>query len=481
MKQNFLPNTTQNSLPKYSYQLDQAQDSYGNNHFLLEIQFNGSISSGGSLNFAFGSSLKTTIPVPETPKPTQPAPAEIKTTFAAVTGGTVGAALTVGATSALWSIISFQQFMSYFVFMNFPLPEHVVYFLTMFDTSSMESLPNPLESMTSRFSELWNSLVNNDDPRYQLPKKFKEFERPTLFILNAGSTFLINMILVILPYFFDFLRKFRDLGNQKFMIDIHSNLKWNIPIRVFLESGILLTFGILVQLRKMSFENVPYAISSFCAAIAFGYMYFMINYIFKTLINFKPEDLKDPHIEMSIGTLFEGLVFKKENAPAKYYYLLVLLRGMLLIFMIVFLDHFPIVQVAAMASFNVFFVFYVWKYIQFEYRYVTWTSRIKEVLIMMAEFLFMTLISDYNTENFRNIIGWIIIFMLGLTLTMELLFAFYLQILAVRMYSRRVRDLMKKFREYCKERKQKKKKQQVKVHGIPTLGDTSRKMIFIKT
>ncbi len=446
LKQFLLPTqNSKNQFPPFSFQVNQAQDAAGK-YFLLEIQFERAIPSDADMSFALDS-LQTDFQVPKTPEQTQSAAQEVKTTFAAVTGSTVGAGLTLGATAALWSIISFQQFVGYFIYLNIQLPPHLTYFLTMFDDVSLEILPNPLASITDRLAELWDSLVNNTDPKYQLPHKFKEFDTPTLFVINSGSTFFVCIILLLVPFLFDLLRKFKRIGNIKFVQNLHSNLRWNIPIRIFLESGIPLTFALLIQMRKISYSNVPYGISTITASLAFIYLGMMINYISQTLRDFKYEDLKNPSIENSIGTLFEGLVLKKEKPSGKYYYLLILFRGMLLVSVDVLADQYPIVQTTKMAIFNVFFVYFVWAIIKFESRYLNWTNRIKEVLILISEILFMTLCYQQN-EKYRNIVGWLIISMLGLTLAMELLFGFYLQILAVR-------DFVKRIREHCRKKKRK--------------------------
>ena len=466
---------SKNQFPTFSYQINQTSD-FNGEYFLLEIQFKQAVSSDSNLNFAIGS-LRTGLQIPKTSDTTQStADTEVKATFAAVTGSTLSAGLTIGATAALWSLISFQQFISYFIYLNIQLPSHLLYFLTMFDNVNLEILPNPLASLTDHLAELWDSLVNNADPKYQLPNKFAEFDTPTLFVINAGSTFFVCMLLFILPYLFDFLRKYRDLGNLKFMKNTHSGLRWNIPIRVFLESGIPLTFAFFIQMRKISYSNIPYAISTITAGLAFGYICFMINYISQTLRKFKHEDLKDSRVEESIGTLFEGLLLKKEKPSGKYYYLFILFRGMLLVFMGVFVDHLPLVQTTIMALFNLCFVYYVCVVIEFQSRYLTWTNRIKEVLILLVELLFMALSSKNTTEEWRNLAGWVIICMLGVTLAMELLFGFYLQVLAARDFAKMMRELVKRMRENCKKRKQ-------RIDKEPAIQneETSRNILTIET
>ena len=337
----------------------------------------------------------------------------------------------------------------------------------MFDDVNLEIIPNPLASITDRLAELWDSLVNNADKKYQLPNKFTEFDTPTLFIINSGSTFFVCLIILLVPFLFDLLRKFKRIQSIKFVQNLHSSLRWNIPIRVFLESGIPLTFALLIQMRKISYSNVPYGISTVTASLAFIYLVIMINYISQTLRDFKYEDLKNPSVENSIGTLFEGIVLKKDKPSGKYYYLLVLFRGMLLVSVDVLADEFPIVQTTIMMIFNVFFVYFVWTIIKFESRYLNWTNRIKEVLILVVEIFFMTLCYVQN-EKYRNVVGWLITSMLGLTMVMELLFGFYLQALAVRDFVKRIREFFRK------------KKKKLVIAPVKT-EETSRSFTIVET
>ncbi len=163
----------------------------------------------------------------------------------------------------------------------------------MFDDVNLEIIPNPLASITDHLAELWDSLVNNTDPKYQLPNKFEEFETPTLFVVNAGSAFFVCIVLLLAPYLFDLLRKFKPLGKIKFIQNLHSSLRWNIPIRIFLESGIPLTFALLIQIRKISYSNVPYGISTITASLAFFYPRMLGNYVFQILSDFNSEYWKN--------------------------------------------------------------------------------------------------------------------------------------------------------------------------------------------
>ncbi|RYE39185.1 MAG: hypothetical protein EOP48_26085, partial [Sphingobacteriales bacterium] len=354
----------------------------------------------------------------------------LQSAITAVNGGILIAGLIVGSTAGAWSILSFQQFIGYFGYINILFPRHLDQFFAVFLSEGLEQfIPNPFEKLINIISEIWDSAIESPE-KYQLPHKFTTLDTPTFFVPNSGSTFFSCIVFMILPYFFDLLRKFKIFRNIKILINIHSNLKWNIPIRLFLESGIPLLFDTLIQMRKISYANVPCAISSALASLALIYILLMLQSVFQILLELDNKNIKDENFENSVGTLYEGLKMKKYQSFSKFYYFIILLRGMLLAFLNIFVDNFPIIQVTSLIVFNVLLVGYVWKFIEFESRYLTWTSRVKEVLIFMAE-VFIIALYDQDQE-YRDIVAWIIIMILGSVFIMDLFYALYLQGLTVK-------------------------------------------------
>ena len=304
--------------------------------------------------------LKTTLQVPGTQDDDSTLLDTLKTALLVFNGGVLASSLFLRSTAAAWSLIGFQQFIGYFAYINIAYPSHLDTFLQLFLSDYMDLLPNYFQRLTEIISEAWDSAVNPNDllEEYQLPHKFKELETPTLFIVNAGSIFSSCLIVIILPCFLDCLRKFKYLRKLKALAAIHSSLRWNIPLRIFLESGAPLVFAVFIQIRKTTFTNIPYAISTTTAILALVYFCFMLLFLFKTLLRLKKRNFKNPNVENSVGTLYEGLRMNKYRAWRKYYYLIFLLRGILLVSVDAFLDSTPWLQVGSLIAFNVFFACY---------------------------------------------------------------------------------------------------------------------------
>lgn len=434
--------------PDFGFQiLKTSHDSTGK-YFLIKLNFTSPILEENKLNFTL-SYLSTAPKVPKTPEKAPTSPTSLKTIIRIINTGTLLSGLYLGSTAGFWSLICLQQFIGYFAYTNIIYPHHLNTFLIIFVSTNLEFLPNPLESLMNRLSDEYDSVVDQKEQQelYQLPYKFEALETPTLFIINAGCTFFLCLIFFLIPYILGQLRKLEKLKGLKFLQNLHSGFKWNAVIRIFLESGIPIAFAIFIQIRKVSYNNIPFALSTFCATIALIYLCWMLHYVYHTLIKIKFEEMKNPNIEKSVGTLYEGLVLNKDKPSQKYYYVIVLARGMLLVGVNVFIDEIPLLQIIVMALFNIFFAYYVCKKIEFESRYLTLANQIGEVFILIGEILIATLCPRSLTGEFEKLIGWLIIVLFSSVLIAQFAYGIYLQILALKDLVKKARDLLEKRRQ----------------------------------
>ena len=128
-----------------------------------------------------------------------------------------------------------------------------------------------------------------------------------------------------------------------------------------------------------------------------------------------------------------------------------------------------------MIIFNLLFAYYNIKVIEFESCYLTIANRIKEILILAAEIFMMLLCRKSLTDEFKDVIGWIVVVMLASILVMELGYGFYLQAIALK-------NGIKRLKNYCKKRKQKRAVQQEKEKEDPRIPtESSANMLTIET
>ena len=76
-----------------------------------------------------------------------------KLTITAYLGATFPGTILLHVTSALWSFVSFQQFVSYFVFINMAFPFQVNLFFSFTQPQVWDFVPNPLLSLTRKISQ----------------------------------------------------------------------------------------------------------------------------------------------------------------------------------------------------------------------------------------------------------------------------------------------------------------------------------------
>ena len=124
----------------------------------------------------------------------------VTTTVSGVIGASFIGTLALGATPSLWSIINFQQFVGYFIFLNIEYPYQVEIFLKMLQSSVWDNLPNPAASLMETLYE--NFLGNGVDSDLLPPKKFVKYEMTSFFIGNGG---LINSFHKYFPKIIAFL------------------------------------------------------------------------------------------------------------------------------------------------------------------------------------------------------------------------------------------------------------------------------------
>jgi len=114
-----------------------------------------------------------------------------------IIGGSIIGTIALGASATIWGLVSFQQFIGYFIYINVHYPSQVEVFLSMLQISLWDILPNPLSIITEPL--LGSFLENNKigTSKFQPPQKFVKYGETSFFIENGGSIILTNIILLI--------------------------------------------------------------------------------------------------------------------------------------------------------------------------------------------------------------------------------------------------------------------------------------------
>ena len=287
VKSSLIPTSeAKKNFPKFSF-----ETSYTSPHtYRVRVTFDDSVLQSANLDITL-SHLSGFLAVPKTIAPSnlakdlEKAAPVVTTTITTTMGTSFGATLAMGASTAMWSMLSFQQFIGYFIYLNIDYPPQLETFLSFFSFTDWDFLPNPIASLTESWKEdlsLDESSLEGES-RYQLPLKFVKYEVLPFFIDNGGSLITINLLILIAPFLLHHLRRIKVLKIDRLLWKTEMNLRWNGIFRAFLENSIPLLFATLIQLKKASFDNIYVALSTFLAMIAFSYLTIMLHFVWDTL------------------------------------------------------------------------------------------------------------------------------------------------------------------------------------------------------
>jgi len=459
---------TVGSVESFSFQVTKI----GANNYLINLILDESVLKATSLDVKL-SYLAGSLEVPKKfiPDSTLQAISEAipaaKAAVAGIMGGSLVGTIALGATASLWSIASFQQFVGYFLFINIEYPFQTELFSSLLQISPWDSLPNPLLSLTRSLGE---SIVEEDKVSitpYDPPEKFLDYDWTSFFIENGGTTIALNCFLLILLAFILYLKKLEKLKKNFIMIKMKVFLKWNFIGRTFLESAIPLSLAVFLQIRVMIFKN-PYVILCFCFAFFSAmFIFVMILFFAKSLFHRDNEHLNQKHVKKIFGTFYEGISLSVSRL-SKYYNLIILLRGILITFLVSFLQAIPALQVTPLILFNTCLVYYLFKYVRFEDRILNWIIRIKEILILLAELCILFLCAKEESERYYQIFGYLVVFFLGSALLIELGYLLILQIYQIKQVGKKLKYLWRVVLllwKYMKPNKRNKKITKVRSRG----------------
>jgi len=370
----------------------------------------------------------------------------IQAVLMGIFGASVIGMLALGAGAALWSIISAQQFIGYFLYMNIQYPPHLEVLLLLLDTSFWSFLPNPIMLVTESFSESVFKSGAAFDYEFFPPKKFAKYAISAFFVENGGSILFLNVMSLILLWIVEFLKRFSQFKTNLILKNLKVILKWNFIARLFLENGMALCIAIFLQFTAMSFETTFFSICSILALFALFYFLAMFVFLFRILKKRDNDLLSMKLIGRIYGTLYEGIILN--TSTAKYYYMMVFIRGMILGLVLVFMEDSPLLQILPLVFFNVGLIYYLFKYVKFKRKALNYIIRIKEIFILTGEIGIMFLNAKVKSYDYYSAFGWLTIVFLGSAIGMEGSYLVYLQITGIRQIYRNITNKLKNVYRY---------------------------------
>ena len=360
--------------------------------------------------------------------------------------------LALKSTASVWGFVGFQQLMNYLKYINVAYPFQIQMFFKLGGATEFGDLPNLIDTLTnSSYTTLASNadLLQTQDPPY----KFQSYDESSIFIKQGGSLILFNLLLLPLLILFYLLRTKTKIGQSKILTYIEGTLRWGFVLRSFLTSSLPFIVSIFLQLRTINFQEEYLTLSSSLAIFALVYFVIMTLFILFLICSTPAHKFKEKKIEKVYGTLVVNPEI--ESSSAKYYDIILLLRNVLFAAMLVFVEAIPLAQILSLVIFNVLFVFYIHKKIRFEHPKETRKTIITEALLIPIGVLISLLLVKNQSENYYEILGWVITGIIAVIFVNEIIFVIQVEIETIK-------KLWGKARKFLKNRKAKKQMKYLK-------------------
>ena len=431
---------TPNSIGSFSFQVTKT----GANNYLINLVLTQSVLEDTSLDLKL-SYLVGSLEVPKklVPDATLQAIAAAvpaaQTVMSGMLGGSFAGTLALGATASLWSIVSFQQFVGYLIYINVEYPFQVELFLSLLQISPWDYLPNPAAALTSSLSK---DIIAQDKVSvtpYDPPKKFLKYDKNSFFVENGGSTMVLNFFLLFLLGVVLSLKSLEKFKGSWILVKAKVLLRWNFVGRTFLENAIPLSLAVFLQLRIIIFKQAYLIVCITMALMSGIYLFGMTLFFSRSLFFRENEHLKKKHVRKLYGTFYEGIVLT--GLLAKYYNVAILLRGFLVTFLVVFLEARPVLQIIPLIFFNVVLIYYMVNQVQFENKILNIIIKLKEILILGGELFILSLCAEVKSEQYYQVMGYFCVLFFGVALMMEIVYMVVLQICQIKHIGKKIKQL----------------------------------------
>ena len=430
---------TQDSFPAFSFEVSKISP----NLYFVDLLLEESLLKTTGLNYTLHYLKSTaTTPVPKVFVQSAFLQGVIKqvptvqTVMASAIGGGVAGALIIGATGPLWSMISFQQFIRYFIYFNIDFPPQVEVFLQLPQPFNWSLIPNPLSFLNSDDDKRVLASYDMTSAIYQPPSKFVKYNQSSFFLENGATIIMINVGLGLALFIILMLKKFSCLKNNSLLTKIKVMLRYNVIARIFLKNGIPLALAVFLQLRLADFSNTYLLQNNILAIISIIYIVLMTGFLFTKLHRRDNSHLEKDKIRRLYGTLYQGMVLK--DTQSKYYHFFIFFRGVFLVFLLTIPHKLPPLQIVPLIFCNLLLVYYLFGKAKFEDKIFDIINKVKEILIFISEVCILLLVIEVDSVAYYDVMGWIIVGVLGLGFITEFLYVIGVQIANIKVICNKI-------------------------------------------
>ena len=323
-------------------------------------------------------------------------------------GGLVGLGIATtlfggGGLGPLWMLIEHCQIINFIVYMSLIFPDNLRAFLHALNFANFAFIPNFYAQYTT-------------DVFPAPPQPFENEDLSSDFYMVSGSVFTMAGALLVLFGLVEFAGRMRE--------DVKELQRWrrlfifSIPLRFGIETYLLLSLGVFLQLR----EPVPGEARGYFSVIS-GFLilgYLVFTYVLTLWqVNFKSlTKVKEKRHKQRFGSLYEG--FREESKRARGFLIVQNVRRLIYVLGLIFITESGIAQGVLFAILTLGYAGYL-LFLQ-PYKDLWLGNRVEfvcELILALAMLMVAALAVDMPRDS-REALGWAIIALLGVSIGLHL-------------------------------------------------------------
>jgi len=343
------------------------------------------------------------------------------------------------------------EIMKLYQYINVNYPSNVIAFFEFLNQQSILQLlkvPNLLVTISGS-----NDTALTANSEVEGENKFSLYGVSSFFLLNYGDSLSGLFCMILLVPFLAIVKRLQQKYTPTSRIIVYTEqvsifLQWNYFISFFLGGSIDLLFNIALQLRFFDYSQTSsskISLVSLIAAIITCFNFIGLVVFFYRAMGFKHENYIQQHPKLHKGAAILMEQAEKENQEgefdvsirAQYWPAISLTRTILVILSITLLSEIPILQCILTLLANIGFFACLLKWRFFRRRIQQDIMIVNEVSNMIICLLFLGYaVSDLIPHKLRKedseIMGWVIIGLIGLTIILSMGFQLVETVLLVK-------------------------------------------------
>lgn len=365
-----------------------------------------------------------------------------------------------------WLMVDAMQIANFFLYINVFYPSNLQTYLKILSSANLNFIPNPFPSGTNdedpekKFKIFGNKIVDQ-----RAPLRFESLEKTSLFLKNSGLqvvilgiTWLFYLLIILAT---EYIKKNKIVSSWSAHVNkIREKLEFGWFIQIHLMIMLEFCLGCFLQIRNISGDNSTNIASAFLSLITLLYISLFLFQIVRVVNSKKKVVLEDKEFKRKYDILFEEyqkFKFMQRNYPA-----IVLIKKYLMVFSIVILHDYPVVELTALFAIFVGNLIILVVARPFKRKLTNaimiFTELVFIIILALVSFIFSL---DYKTNdmvvvpveivNTKIMYGWIIIALFSFILALYLVVFIRQQIFTFIELLVYLKESKKKYKDLLKE------------------------------